>query len=277
MSNLTKNFPAEAALPHKHLNILGKDIYFYRQVSSTNNMARIIALTDVPEGTIVLSSYQHAGKGRGRMNRQWVCPPAKGLLMTIILRPDINRKSIPQLTLLCAAVVAETIKKSSRCEAGIKWPNDILINGKKVCGILAESFFPKDSLAHVIIGIGINVNLDHTDLPADCLQTASSLKLEAGRPFSRLSLLTDFITIWDDYYKNFLKEGHPFVRRHWLQNNVIIGRTITIKKETENIVGQAEDISENGGLLVRLADGTLEEFLAEDVTIGSNAFSRNLD
>ena len=135
MANI--NVVEETSLPHKHIKILGKDIHIYREVSSTNNIARQMAMSGAAEGTIVMSKSQISGKGR--MQRQWMCPPGKGLLMSMILRPEINLQFVPQLTLLSAVVVAETIKKVTGCSAGIKWPNDILINEKKVCGILTES------------------------------------------------------------------------------------------------------------------------------------------
>ncbi|PKM78847.1 MAG: biotin--[acetyl-CoA-carboxylase] ligase [Firmicutes bacterium HGW-Firmicutes-15] len=265
----------ETSLPHKHLKLLGKDIYLYREISSTNTVARLVALSGAPEGTIVMSKSQTAGKGRGRMNRQWVCPPGKGLLMSMVLRPEIRVQFVPQLTLLCAVVVAETIKKVTGCAAGIKWPNDILIGGKKVCGILAESNFSNGSPEYVIIGIGINVNLDQPDLPADRLDTSTSLKLELGQRVSRLTVLKQFICTWDQHYQGFLEGGQGYLRHHWIQNNVILGRNVTINKENDSISGQAIDISENGGLIVRLADGNIQEFLAEDISIGSNYFGSN--
>ncbi len=275
MANMQMNINNEASLPHKHISLLGKEVYLYREVSSTNTIARHMALSGAPEGTIVMSKSQTAGKGRGRINRQWVCPPGKGLLMSMVLRPEICVQLVPQLTLLCAVAVAEAIKKVTGCAAGIKWPNDILIGGKKVCGILAEGSFSKSGPEYVIIGIGINVNLDQPDLPADCMKTSTSLKLELGQRVSRLSVLKQFISTWEEHYQGFLKGGLEYVRRHWIKNNVILGRNVTINREKDSISGQAVDISENGGLMVRLSDGSIQEFLAEDVSIGSNSFCSN--
>jgi BirA family biotin operon repressor/biotin-[acetyl-CoA-carboxylase] ligase len=262
----------ETSLPHKHINLLGKEMYLYRQVSSTNNVARLMALSGAPEGTLVISNYQTGGKGRGRMNRQWYCPSGKGLLMSMVLRPAINVQFVPQLTLLCAVVVAETIKKVTGCAAGIKWPNDILIGGKKVCGILAESSFANGSPDFVIIGLGINVNLDRLDLPQDRLETSTSLRLELGQRVLRLNVLKQLICTWDKHYQGFIQGGPSYLRDHWIENNIILGRHVTINKEKGSVSGQAVDISENGGLMVRFADGSIEEFLAEDVSIGSNTF-----
>jgi BirA family biotin operon repressor/biotin-[acetyl-CoA-carboxylase] ligase len=275
VAKIKEKLHEEASFPHKHISLLGKDIYLYREVSSTNNVARLMALSGAPEGTIVISNSQTAGKGRRMMNRHWVCPPGKGLLMSMVLRPEMRVQFVPQLTLLSAVVVAETLKATG-CAAGIKWPNDVLIGYKKVCGILAEGSFSNRRTEYVIMGIGFNVNLDRPDLPADCRETSTSLKLELGQHVSRSAVLKQFIYIWEKHYHNFLKEGHNYLRHYWIENNVILGRNVTINKDENFISGQAIDISENGGLLVRLADGSIQEFLAEDVSIGTNSFGINI-
>ena len=258
----------ETRLPHKHLSLLGKEIHFYRELSSTNSIARQMALFGAAEGTIVMSRSQSAG--RGRLQRQWFCPTGKGLLLSMVLRPEISVQLVPQLTLLTAVVVAETIKNVTGCEAGIKWPNDVLINDKKVCGILAESSFSRANVEYIIIGLGLNVNLDTNQLPPDCQETSTSLSLEVGRNVSRIKLLKQFIISWDEHIQGFVKAGHPYLRSKWIENNVTLGRNVTINKENNSILGLAVDISEKGGLIVRLSDGSLKEFLAEDVSLRKN-------
>ncbi len=260
----------EASLPHKHLSLLGKEIHLYRELSSTNSIAQQMAISGAPEGTIIMSKSQISGKGR--MQRQWVCPPGKGLLMSMVLRPNISGKYVPQLTLLCAVVVADTIKKVTGCSPGIKWPNDILINNKKVCGILAESSFAGSGPEYVIIGLGINVNLDTLQLPADCQQTSTSLSLELGQRVSRIKLLEQFIISWDEHFEGFLQAGYPYLRSKWIEHNVTLGRHVSIKKDRISIHGVAVDIGENGGLIVDLPDGSRKEFLAEDVSLGRNFY-----
>jgi len=261
-----ENWHDEAALPHKHISLLGKDIYFYREVSSTNTIAKIMALSGAPDDIMVISSAQTAGKGR--LQRQWSCPPGQGILMSMLLRPKISIQFVPQLTLLTAVVVAETIKKVTGCSAGIKWPNDIVINGKKICGILAESSFSRLGPDYVIIGLGINVNLDIKQLPPECQETSTSLKLELGHNVSRFKILEQFIITWEEHFLSFLKNGHPYLRTKWIENNITLGRNICINKEKAPIYGTAIDISERGGLIVRMADGSSEEFLAEDLSLG---------
>ncbi|EHQ88208.1 biotin--[acetyl-CoA-carboxylase] ligase [Desulfosporosinus youngiae] len=258
----------ETWLPHKHVNLLGKELHIYREVSSTNSIAKQMAKSGAREGTIVISGTQSAG--RGRMQRKWFCPPGKGLLLSMLLRPKISVQFIPQLTLLTAVVVAETIKKVTGCTAGIKWPNDIYINNKKVCGILAETSFSRTNVEHVIIGLGLNVNLNTDQLPPDCKDTGTSLSIELGQRVSRISLLKQFITSWDEHLQSFMKEGHPYLRSKWLENNVTIGKKVSINKRDGSLDGLAVDVSEKGGLIVRLSDGSLQEFLAEDVSLRNN-------
>lgn len=255
----------EICLPHKHLTLLGKEILFYREVTSTNSIAKQRAKLGAAEGTIVMSRSQSAG--RGRMQRQWFCPPGKGLLLSMVVRPKIPVQFVPQLTLLTAVVVAETIKIVTGCAAGIKWPNDILINGKKVCGILAESSFSKANIQYLIIGLGINVNLGTKHLPSDFQETSTSLSIELGQKVSRIKLLKQFIISWDEHMQGFIHAGHPYLRSKWLENNLTLGKNVTVNKGNSCINGLAVDVSENGGLIVRLADGSLQEFLAEDVSL----------
>ncbi|WP_459929885.1 biotin--[acetyl-CoA-carboxylase] ligase [Desulfosporosinus burensis] len=263
---IKESLDGESSLPHKHVSLLGKNIYIYRKVSSTNNVAQFMALSGAPEGTIVMSMSQTSGMGR--LKRQWACPPGKGILMSLVLRPEIKVQFVPQLTLLCAVVVAETIKKVTGCEAGIKWPNDIVISGKKVCGILAHSNFSKRGSEYVIMGVGININQTINQLPPDCRETSTSLRLELGQNVSRVRALKQFIITWDEHFQGFLKGGHPYLRTKWIENNVTLGRNVTINKEINPINGLAVDISERGGLIVSLSDGTLKEFLAEDLSLG---------
>lgn len=266
MVKIKESIKEEASLPHKHISWQGKEIYIYRKVSSTNSIAQLMARSGAPEGSIVISRSQTLG--RGRMKRQWACPPGKGILMSMVLRPEISVQFVPQLTLLCGVVVAETIRKVTGCAAGIKWPNDIVIKGKKVCGILAQSSFSRGGLEYVIIGVGINVNLNTDQLPPDCQETSTSLRLELGQDVSRFKVLKQFIISWEEHYQGFLKGGHSYLRTKWIENNVTLGRKVTLNKEKYPICGQAVDISERGGLIVTLCDGSSEEFLAEDLSLG---------
>lgn len=272
--NIKATTSREVCRPHKHILLKEKKIIIYRKVSSTNTVAQMMALNGADEGTIVMSTFQISGKGRKQ--RQWLCPPGKGIMMSMVLRPKLSMDLIPQLTLLSGVVIAETIRKVTGCKAGIKWPNDIVIDGKKVCGILAQSNISNGTTGHVIIGIGINVNQDDNQLPPDCKDISTSLKIELGRRVSRLNVLNQFIDIWEKHYQRFLEMGYPYLRTKWIENNITLGRYISINKGESPNEGLAIDISERGGLLVRMSDGLTKEFLAEDLSLGRSYYQKEL-
>jgi BirA family biotin operon repressor/biotin-[acetyl-CoA-carboxylase] ligase len=171
--------------------------------------------------------------------------------------------------------VCNTMANLAHIEAGIKWPNDILINGKKVCGILAEAKLDKNLVDYAVVGIGINVNLTEADFPSSYRAYSTSLLLETGKSWSRFTLLSEFLSVFDHHYHLFLREGFEYVKSKWLDYNITLGRTVKVSKTDAVIEGTAVGINENGGLLVRLADGRVEEFMAGDVTIGTKQFGHH--
>lgn len=273
METAGEKVKGEAYLPHKQIRMLGKEINIYREVSSTNSVAQLMARSGTPEGTIVLSRMQTSGMGR--LRRRWVCPAGQGILMSMVLRPEISVQRVAQLTLLCGVVVAETIKKTTGCAAGIKWPNDIVINGKKVCGILAQSSFSKTTPEYVIMGVGINVNLDTHQLPPDCRETSTSLRMELGQNVSRWQVLRQFISSWEEHYQSFLQGGYSYLRIKWIENNVTLDREVTINRGRGPVPGRAVDLSARGGLIVSLSDGSVEEFMAEDLSLGRTHYAKD--
>lgn len=275
MATIENKVSGEAALPYKQIRWMGKELFLFREVTSTNSVAQRMAHDGASEGTIVLSRTQTSG--RGRLNRQWVCPAGQGILMSMILRPEISGQLIPQLTLLCGVVVAETIKKTTGCAAGIKWPNDIVMSEKKVCGILAQTIISKTALQYVIMGVGINVNLDTWQLPPDCRETSTSLRMELGQNVSRWEVLRQFISSWEEHYQYFLHEGHSYLRMKWIENNVTLGRNVAINKARGPVQGRAVDISARGGLIVSFPDGEVEEFMAEDLSLGRTHYGKTVN
>ncbi len=273
MATVENKVSEEAASPHKLLHWMGKELFLYREVTSTNSVAQLMARSGASEDTIVLSRTQTSGMGR--LHRQWACPAGQGLLMSMILRPDIHRELIPQLTLLCGVVVAETIKKATGCAAGIKWPNDIVMKDKKVCGILAQTNFSKNGPDYVIMGVGINVNLETDQLPPDCRETSTSLRMELGQKVSRWKVLKQFISSWEEHYQRFLQRGHSYLRVKWIENNVTLGRIVSINKAKGPVQGRAVDISARGGLIVSFSDGSTEEFMAEDLSLGRTHYAKD--
>jgi BirA family biotin operon repressor/biotin-[acetyl-CoA-carboxylase] ligase len=244
----------------------GNDIYIYRELTSTNAVAGELAAAGAPAGTIVLSGFQSAGVGR--LRRAWVSPPGRSLLLSMVLRPRTDARRVPLLTLLCSVALAEAIRETTGCDARVKWPNDVLMRGKKVSGILAQTGARGDAGAYVILGMGLNVNQTEDELPPDLRDIATSLRIERGRRVSRAAALRCFVAHWNARFEAFSEGGYPYLREQWIANNLTLGREITVHGEGDPRRGTAVDIGERGGLVVRFADGAVEELLAEDVSLG---------
>ncbi|MGI6705046.1 MAG: biotin--[acetyl-CoA-carboxylase] ligase [Clostridia bacterium] len=245
---------------------LGKHIYYYRQIDSTNKKAKELAIKGKPNGTLIIAEEQT--KGRGRLGREWLSPFGTGIWMSILLRPDIHPWDAPRMTLLSAAAVARSIEGVTKLKTGIKWPNDIIVGQKKVCGILTEMNGELDQLHWIVIGIGINVNGEQKDFPEELHGTASSLKIELGRPVDRAMLLRRICTEMESYLDEFLKsrDFSPVIQE-CRRRSVTIGKMVRVTGSHDDWVGKAEDIDLDGSLLVRRADGTLERVLSGDVSV----------
>jgi BirA family biotin operon repressor/biotin-[acetyl-CoA-carboxylase] ligase len=172
------------------------------------------------------------------------------------------------LTLLCGVALSETIRETTGREASVKWPNDVLMRGRKVSGILAQSGLRENVSSYVVMGVGLNVNQTEDELPPDCRDTATSLRIETGCRVSRAASLSDFVSRFDDMLDAFSRGGYPYLREKWIANNLTLGREVTIDGAEGPTVGTAVDISERGGIVVRIEDGSTREFLAEDLSLG---------
>lgn len=251
---------------------LGHYIEHHTEIDSTNRRALEWAKNGAIEGAVVVAELQK--QGRGRFDRNWVSPMGQGIYATVILRPSINVNMVAQLTLLTGVAIVEAVRSVVGCPAALKWPNDVLINGKKLCGILAEVRMQKKSLQpeYVVIGFGINVNLKKENFPEECQESATSLFIETGKNVSRIVLLKEILKSLEKNYQQFKAHGHDYLRAAWLANNCTIGHQVEIKTGWgETIVGVAKDLSATGGLLVESQSG-LHEYLAGDVSIGSKSF-----
>ncbi|MDR2355043.1 MAG: biotin--[acetyl-CoA-carboxylase] ligase [Clostridiales Family XIII bacterium] len=263
---------AELSLPHRRMRLLQNDVYVYRTLSSTNRVATFMAASGAPAGTIVLSAFQSAGVGR--LRRAWIAPPGRSLLLSVILRPRIETRFISQLALLGGVALAEAIREETGLAAGVKWPNDVLMRGRKVSGILAQGSVRGDAIDSVILGVGLNVNQTEAELPPDCRDTATSLRAERGRRVSRAAMLRRFILRWNAHLEAFSEGGHPYLRAKWIENNLTLGREVSVHGADGDLIGTAVDISERGGLVVRFPGGIDREFLAEDLSLGGEHYRR---
>ncbi|BBH20957.1 bifunctional ligase/repressor BirA [Paenibacillus baekrokdamisoli] len=233
-----------------------KAIKLHESVDSTQNIAQRLAEDDAPQGTLVIAEQQTSG--RGRMGRKWVSPSGKGIWMSLVLRPRLPLQFASQLTLLTAVALCRALKTvAAPLDIGIKWPNDLLIGGKKISGILLESTAEDERLKYVIAGIGISVNLEADDYPEELLPIATSLRMELGRPLDRADIIAAFIIEFEQLYNVYQNEGFGLIRTVWEALSVSLFKPTQLKTPTGIVVGTPIGLDESGALLVKLEDGSL--------------------
>ena len=245
--------------------IFGQEIYVYEQVNSTNDIMKKLAAEGAPEGTVVVADQQLRGKGR--LGRPWVSAPGKGIYFSVLLRPHITPAWAAQLIFVSAVAVCRALRKTTGLQVTIKWPNDLVIAGKKVCGILTELSAEIDMINYVVAGIGINANHEAADFPADIRDKALSLAMAAGRSFRRTDLLLAIFKELDAEYKDYLKSGFAGVLERWKELNSTLGREVTVSCGQDTLRGLARDIDEQGCLLVERADGSVSAVMVGDVSV----------
>ena len=238
---------------------IGQNVLYYPITTSTNDIARQQAHAKAPEGTAVIAEKQTSG--RGRLKREWVTPQGN-IAVSVVLYPA--RKELHFLTMLAALTVQYSIQKTTGLKCQLKWPNDVLINGKKVCGILLESQATANSVDYAIIGIGINVNMKLADYP-EISAIATSLADETGKDFSRVFLLQNLFVEMEKLYLR-LKAGESILAE-WREHLVTLGRSIHVRSGDEVFEGIAEAVAGDGSLMLRCTDGRLIKFTAGDVTL----------
>ena len=243
--------------------IVGRDIRVFEETSSTNDVAEKLARDGVKEGVVVFAESQT--KGRGRLGRKWLSPTHKGLWFSVLLRPNFRPQETTQLTVISATALRRAIKTVCSVTADIKWPNDILIGGKKVCGILTEMSAEMDRVRHVILGIGVDVN--QTEFPAELRKLATSLKIEAGEEISRAELAVEILRELDADYARVCAGKFSEVADEWEAACVTIGKNVTVHAGDRKFRGRAESLDDDGALLVRTEHGHLERIIGGDVTL----------
>ena len=197
--------------------ILGSPVHYFPTIDSTNSYATRLAREGTAEGAIVIADAQSGGKGR--LGRSWVSPPGVNLYLSVILRPAVSANVAPQLNLLAAVAVADAIREVCQITPAIKWPNDVLLAGKKVCGILAEMQTEAGELRAVILGIGVNINAPLSAFPEELHDKASSLLLVSGRAIERSGFTASLLTHLEKYYVLWLEQGFVALRTFCPQRN----------------------------------------------------------
>ncbi|MBC7325484.1 MAG: biotin--[acetyl-CoA-carboxylase] ligase, partial [Moorella sp. (in: Bacteria)] len=237
---------------------LGSPLYYYTEVGSTNQVAGDLAVAGASEGTTVIAEAQTAGQGR--LGRTWLSPRGKGLWFSVILRPHLDPARAPQITLLASVAVAAAVQEQSGLSPGIKWPNDLLLNGRKACGILTEMAAGNEGIEYIVLGVGINVNLEAADFSPDLWATATSLLLETGRPVDRQDLFQEILYQIECWYCRWLVEGFEPVRQAWKKASVTLGQEVVVNSCQEVFVGRARDIDAEGALIVEGPGGEVQRF-----------------
>jgi BirA family biotin operon repressor/biotin-[acetyl-CoA-carboxylase] ligase len=245
-------------------NLLGRQIAYHRELTSTQDVANSLAAQGADEGTIVLAETQAAG--RGRIGRSWASPPG-GIYLSIILRPDIKPFEALRFPLVAGVAVARAIEQLTGLKPQLKWPNDIIVGGRKAGGILTEMSAETDRINYIVIGIGVNVNTERAHFPEEIEGIATSLMAECGEEVSRVQLVQSILAELESLYQVFQVSGFEPIRERWKARSCTIGARVSIRGAREQVEGEAIDIDEDGALIVRKANGILERVIAGDVLL----------
>lgn len=252
-----------ARLPKK--SIIGRDIQVFQETTSTNDVVEKLARDGVKEGVVVFAESQT--KGRGRLGRKWVSPARKGLWFSVLLRPQMRPQEATQLTVAAATALARAAQAETSLAPDIKWPNDLLLKGRKLAGILTELSAEVDRVNHLIVGIGLDVNQAASDFPADVRKLATSLRLETGATVDRAALAAAILQEFDRDYARISRGEFAAVADEWESRCTTIGQNVTVQIGERRLRGRAESLDNDGSLLLRTEHGRLERIIGGDVTV----------
>ena len=243
--------------------VIGQNIVSLQSVDSTNEEAKRQAQKGAPHGSVFVAEEQTLGKGR--LGRHWIAEPQTGAWMSVLLRPDLGVRDVMQITLIAGLAVSRAITGLCGCNAQIKWPNDVVINGKKVCGILTEMAAESECIHYLVIGIGVNVN--HRAFPEEISHKATSLFLETGKAIPRAAVVRAVLEELEILYDQFVASPFEDILSAYRKNCVTLGRRVSFQRQEETYSGIAEDVNEEGDLLVRLSGGELIRVNSGEVTV----------
>ena len=243
--------------------IIGRNITVVDSTTSTNDEMDCKARDAESEGSVIFAETQTGG--RGRMGRKWSSPKKKGLWLSVLLRPPLAADECTQITIAAAVALVRSLKKINGVKPEIKWPNDILVNGKKISGILTEMSSEPDHVKYVIVGIGVNVNQSPDDIPESIRPIATSLRIVSGKIVDRSQLATDILHELDKSYKKVVAREFPEIGEAWSSYCRTLGKRISIEIGSRKISGCAEALDETGALLVRTEHGRIERIIGGDI------------
>jgi BirA family transcriptional regulator, biotin operon repressor / biotin---[acetyl-CoA-carboxylase] ligase len=250
-------FDAESFQRQLRTRVLGRTCYAHEVLTSTNTTMFTLGRLGDPEGTIVVAERQTAG--RGQADKVWISPPHRNLYVSVLLRPAIAPAQAPLLSLMAAAALVDTLRRAGAV-AGIKWPNDVLIQERKVAGILTEMELQHEAVQFVVVGIGVNVNMTGEELEqylGPIAHTATSLQVSSGRALSREALLANLLQDLEQCYNQFCTHGAQVLHNAWEARSIMHGRRISARTPAATWEGMAEGIDQAGRLRLRQDDGSL--------------------
>lgn len=246
-------------------SFLGRNLLYYKTIDSTNNTAKNLANEGALDGTVLVAEKQTSG--RGRLGRQWVSPEYKGIYTSFILRPKIEPMKAAKITQITAAAAYLTFKEFG-IDSSIKWPNDIIVNGKKVCGILTELNCELNEINYLVVGIGINVNLDSDDFTEEISKIATSLKIANGKEINRKALLATLLNNFEKLYLDFIEnENTSTALEICKSHSAIIGKDIKLIRKGEYFDAKAIDITDDGNLVVEYPNKEIATVFSGEVSV----------
>ena len=260
----------EEVSEYLNTDFIGRNMYYFDSIDSTNKKANEIAFGE-KEGTIVVAEEQT--RGRGRLDRDWISPKGKGIWMSIILKPRLDPMIVSGITLIGAAAVHNALD-SMDIKSQIKWPNDILIDGKKIAGILTEMNCELNRINYVVMGIGINVNLEEKDISEDLKDRATSIKISQNKDINRKQLMGNILNEFEKLYISFRDDGDlSEVIDICRKNSALIAKDVKVTKGEEIRIGNVLDINEKGELVVRFENGIVENIYSGEISVrGLNGY-----
>jgi len=246
---------------------IGREIIFLESVDSTNTLATELAEKGSPHGTAVITNSQT--KGRGKLGRNWFSLPKKNISISIILKPIISVEDITLLTIMAGVVSARALRNTTGLEVKLKWPNDIVVFGKKLGGILTETKIEYDRVNFAVVGIGINVNMVREDFPPDIQSFATSIKIELSRSYHRPPIIAEIFKETEQWYKVMVEGNRNTLLDEWRKLSSTLGRDVKITTAKTAFSGIAEDIDDKGMLILRLPSGNIKKISSGEVTVMS--------
>lgn len=244
---------------------LGRKIFYANSVSSTNKWAKKLAKLEASEGTVVVARTQTSG--HGRLGRKWISP-AGGLWFSVILRPNFDVDKVAKLVFVASLAVAEVLHELYGLDVETKWPNDVLIDGKKVCGILAETSTQNKKASYVVVGIGINANFDvKKSLPQKLWENTLSLETKLGQKIRLEELFRALLEKLEDIYHRFLKTDFTLILGEWKKHARFLGHEVEVTSGSGKLRGLAVDVDDDGSLIIKTRDGTIKHVLVGDISV----------